>query len=598
MVHRNQIDQRQLINVNFHFNTSIILQEINIMSRSPSFCGMCHNRHISKPSKVWCREYEEGLCTECIEYHSSGKLSRSHTTIPIAEYRKLPLYVLEIKEHCNEHHEKFNLYCREHECPCCRICNLENHSDCKNVAILEKIIKNVKTSTMFNEVEHLIKEIIEHICKIRQNRETNSSGVKEQKRIIEIEIQELRTKINSHLDKLQEDLMKELDEAEKHVTEETRQVLEYLDEKQKELTEYQTNIVNIKKYASDLQTFVAVKQIEKEVETQDTCLQSLVNSDSLNQTKLSYKIDNGLKTITTSVEKFGGVAVESKPCEMIFVRRKDNQAQMIVARLSQLMSVENVQLKLKQKINTKGTLISGCCLPPAGRMVFSCYSSNTVRFISKEGVEVFQIGSDKTGSHTYHTVYIKDNNSVAVSSGSGSNRCITIIDIVSQEVMTTISIDTYIYGMAVRGRTIYYCASGKGLMMLNLSDKSTSAIINSNMSYVCYVATSGDKLYYTNDNTQTVTCCDLHGTTQWKFKDTRVLHGPRGITVDNDGNLYVVGRHSNNVVVISPDGQRHRQLLSSKDGLSCPHVLDYDKSTNRLLVVNERRTAFLFDVTG
>jgi hypothetical protein len=49
-------------------------------------------------------------------------------------------------------------------------------------------------------------------------------------------------------------------------------------------------------------------------------------------------------------------------------------------------------------------------------------------------------------------------------------------------------------------------------------------------------------------------------------------------------------------MVISPDGQRHRQLLSSNDGLSKPHVLDYDKSTNRLLVVNERSTGFLFDV--
>jgi hypothetical protein len=63
--------------------------------------------------------------------HSSWKLSRGHTTIPIIEYQKLPSYVLDIKEHCNEHHEKFNLYCKEHECPCCRICNVENHKDCK-----------------------------------------------------------------------------------------------------------------------------------------------------------------------------------------------------------------------------------------------------------------------------------------------------------------------------------------------------------------------------------------------------------------------------------------------------------------------------------
>jgi glutamyl-tRNA reductase len=52
----------------------------------------------------------------------------------------------------------------------------------------------------------------------RQNSETNSSSVKEHKRIIEDEIQELRTKINTHLDKLQEDLMKQLTEVEKQVT--------------------------------------------------------------------------------------------------------------------------------------------------------------------------------------------------------------------------------------------------------------------------------------------------------------------------------------------------------------------------------------------
>ena len=94
-----------------------------------------------------------------------------------------------------------------------------------------------------------------------------------------------------------------------------------------------------------------------------------------------------------------------------------------------------------------------------------------------------------------------------------------------------------------------------------------------------------------------MTCCDLHGTTQWKFNDERVLKGPCGISVDNDGNVYVVGFSSRNIVVISPDVQRHRQLLTSKDGLGSPRVLDYDRSTNRLLVVSQSGTAFLFDVT-
>jgi hypothetical protein len=225
---------------------------------------------------------------------------------------------------------------------------------------------------------------------------------------------------------------------------------------------------------------------------------------------------------------------------MIFVRRQDKQAQMMVAELSPPMSVENIQLNLNQKINTKGININGCSSLPEGRMVFSCNSTNTVRFINKEGIESFQISKDKTGSDTYDTVYIKDTNSVAVSSGGkGGKRCINIIDIESQKVMTTIPMDTYSLGMAFRGRTMYYC-TGKGLKMLNLSDRSDSDIFNSDMSCVLYVATSGDKLYYTNVTTHTVTCCDLHGTTQWQFKDTHVLQCPFGISVDNDGNVYVV----------------------------------------------------------
>ena len=163
--------------------------------------------------------------------------------------------------------------------------------------------------------------------------------------------------------------------------------------------------------------------------------------------------------------------------------------------------------------------------------------------------------------------------------------------------MTTISMDSNIYGMAVLGRTIYYCVGKKGLKMLNLSDKSVSDIINSDMSGVYYVATFADKLYYANTNTHTVTCCDLHGITQWEFKYERVIQCPRGISIDNDGNVYVVGGDSNNVVVICPDGQRHRQLLSSKDGLVKPRAVDYDNSNNRLLVVNASASAFLFDVT-
>jgi hypothetical protein len=473
---------------------------------------------------------------------------------------------------------------------------VEDHNECKDLVILENVVANVKTSHKFIETEQIIDEMIENILKIRQNRENNSGTVTEQKRIIENEIRELRGKINNHLDKLQADLLNELTEAVTIVTRQTSELMVSLDEKQKELSEYKRNMVNIKQYASDLQTYLALKQIGSDVEAKDTCVHALVNSDSLKQTKLSCNIDTNLKNLTTSIQSFGEVVVESKPCELTLVRKKDKQAQAMVADLPPV-SVDNINLNLKQKVSTKGEDITGCSLLPDGRMVFSCYRKNIVTFVNKEGVELFLIGKDKTGSRTYDTLYIKEDNSVAVSCGGTGKGCFTIIDIESKRVITTISMDSYFWGMAIGGGTIYFRAVDKGLKMLNLSDKSVSDIINKTMSNVDYVATFGDKLYYTNWKTHTVTCCDLQGTTQWEFKDESALKCPLGISVDNDRNVYVAGLESTNVLVISPDGQCHRQLLSSKDGLVKPKVLDYERSTNRLLVVNQSSVAFLFDVS-
>jgi hypothetical protein len=73
-----------------------------------------------------------------------------------------------------------------------------------------------------------------------------------------------------------------------------------------------------------------------------------------------------LKNLTTSIQSFGEVVVESKPCEITLVRKKNKQAQIMVADLPR-MSVDNIHLNLKQRVYTNGDDIRGCSLFPDGR---------------------------------------------------------------------------------------------------------------------------------------------------------------------------------------------------------------------------------------
>lgn len=106
------------------------------------------------------------------------------------------------------------------------------------------------------------------------------------------------------------------------------------------------------------------------------------------------------------------------------------------------------------------------------------------------------------------------------------------------------------------------------------------------MSPFSYIAAFDNNIYYTNTSQCSVTCCDMKETDAWTFKDESVLQIPRGITVDNDDNVYVAFFGSCKDIVISSDGKRYLELLSEKDGFRSTNVLDYDRSTNQLLQAN------------
>jgi len=109
------------------------------MASSSPVCGICDSRHIYKPSQVWCSECDEGLCINCRQHHSVSKGTKHHYIITMSEYQKLPSFVLDMNKFCHWHNKKYRFYCRRDEFPCCEICIIENHQECKDVAILKDI---------------------------------------------------------------------------------------------------------------------------------------------------------------------------------------------------------------------------------------------------------------------------------------------------------------------------------------------------------------------------------------------------------------------------------------------------------------------------
>ena len=74
------------------------------------------------------------------------------------------------------------------------------------------------------------------------------------------------------------------------------------------------------------------------------------------------------------------------------------------------------------------------------------------------------------------------------------------------------------------------------------------------------IALRDDTITCTNWLTNAIHCYTLTGEEIWTFKDEKVLREPQGIALDKNRNVYVAGKDTHNIVVLSPDGKNCKQI--------------------------------------
>lgn len=158
-----------------------------------------------------------------------------------------------------------------------------------------------------------------------------------------------------------------------------------------------------------------------------------------------------------------------------------------------------------------------------------------------------------TPALVFGVTYI-DNETVALTSYSSSTRRgVSIIDIATGKVMKFIPTNSQCYGINHYNGALFVCVSSAGIFKLNPQDGVSTAIVRSDLPLMSYIEIFDNKIYYTNNQTKTLNCCDMNGKVIWTFRDKNTLENPLGISVDDNRNVYVACSKLHRVMVISPD---------------------------------------------
>ncbi|CAG2229939.1 unnamed protein product [Mytilus edulis] len=560
------------------------------MASSTTLCGPCSERHIIKTSEYWCPECEEAICNDCQEHHRVLKATRSHELIPIDKYISLPSCITDIQKSCYYHNEKYQQYCVSHALPICFKC-INEHQKC-NVIPLDEVTHNAKTSGHLQDLETRLVDLLQNIDRIGKDRMANLDSIQEKKELHLAEIQQIRNQMNKHLDKLEKEIIQDLEEKECQCKKNIQKILSEVEEKKNLIIENQTNLQSIKQHASDLQTFLVMRDIEVKVFENEQYLQSLVETNKLDPVDLTCNVDPGVLSIFDSLKTFGSIEIDMKSSSIRLIREKDKQAQLQV---TPTKTIDDLRLILQKTITTGGETITGCCMSVNGEYFFTdYYSCKRLNVIASNGTFKFDMLLDP--SYGFDITIINEK-TIAITSGySPEHIGIDIIDTESRKIINFISLPGCPYGITRDQDSLFVCVEGRGIYQINTADYINSHMIRCNLPGSSYVSVFANKIYYTNWSDHSVVCCDRNGSRVWRFKDTSVLKYPSGITVDNDGNVFVVGETTSNVILISNDGKIHRKILPEKYGLFNLSAVFFDKDTRRLLVALTNENAFLYSV--
>ena len=555
-------------------------------------CNICYHANESKLAATWCPECEDFLCTDCNRHHSRSSATKQHIVISMENYQKFPSSIQSIKNRCTKHGNKYEFYCLIHGDPCCVMCTRDDHRHWQELRPILEVTENAKSSKAIVHIERDLKYIDAAFEKMKSDITNNITDIDQQKRKFLSDISDMRKSLNHHLDQIEKQTVEEMVSAENNLQVELKKVLVSMETKRTDFEYIRQDVNKVKKYVSDLQTFIGVNDMTSVVDEEVKKQKGAVNYD-LFELKLDFSSE--LKSFVKDVSKFGVVSVAKKHCCTSLVQDSELQAQIPqeskLGVTPQLTKKTTVNFQTKDKGNIR---IAGCDILPDGKLVFAEREDKLLLMFSNNGN--YEKDIVRFSGVPYEVSYTGEN-IVAVT--IYDKREVVFVNVITNIITNTVYIghqccgtDFNLNRLAIRAiqdstssHIVYLDPTGKLIDRVNITGLNST-----------HISLRDDTIKCTDWKTNTIYCYTLTGQQMWAFKDENVLRAPIGIALDKNKNVYVAGRETNNVVVLSPDGENCREMVSNSEGLNKPYSLRINIDRSELLVCNLRGPAFVFSL--
>ena len=539
-------------------------------------CDPCNYVGSKVEAVKFCSDCKEWLCHKCTDSHKKFKASRNHKILSVAQ---VPRQAVGASKSCivlceNCQNVEVTDYCEQHNTVICQACRSVKHRKCNPKSVSEKGQSYDRNN--FDFIVKRAKETEEKIDKFHRERKADFQKLSSLRETCAKEIRTFREAVVKWLNKLEQTATQELndfaaDEQEKlerdiSAATTTRQMLEADSKLINDVME--TSVIG-EMFAVDVKVTNRLKEYEQ-------VLHDLYQEATT--PLMSFTRNKQLTDMLTQLEKLGNVTVDQiqtyKPKRKLFNDMK-------------VKSSNQVNIKLPD--DKYNPCITGCEVLKDGQIILCDYNNDNLKLLHS--------------SFTVKEVLGLRAKPLDVSVINNSSAIITLPWLKQLQYMQlepslksgrVIQLDKWCFGIAVAGEDLYVTLHnnpGEGEVRILDMEGSLKRRIGVNREgphifkcpyYLTQSATTG-KIYVSDDGTHTVTCLMSDGSTVYQYND-KDLKLPQGVCVDDEENIIVCGRASNNVHIVTASGRKHGCLLTSEDEIRNLMSIAYRHTDDTLII--------------
>ncbi|VDI69478.1 Hypothetical predicted protein [Mytilus galloprovincialis] len=406
----------------------------------------------------------------------------------------------------------------------------------------------------------------------------------------------MRNSINDYSNKLEKDILNDLESKHSQLKLDMATLVQQMEQRASQINQIHSQFTKMTLFATELQIYIGLREIEKTTSETAKYIEDLESGNNFIEKSLELNISSALQSFLQNVKSFGDIAINTTSSTLRKKAGRKDQAQYLISKVA---GIEEIKPSLLTKLtipNDMRTLnISTCSILPNGNFIILDYNKRQLLLFSKDGIFIRIV---VTSTKDPFDVCFVINNKVAVTLGPANQT--TLVDIENDEIIQTIKLSHYCYGVVSDGETLVISSGDRKCTTVNLYDMSHTIL--EGIEGMGYISLFKGNIYGTKDLESKVFCFKSTGEPLWTFQHEDIDCAV-GITLDSNGFLYIASFGNNNVVVVSPDGKLCTTILSEADGIDYPYGIDINKETGMMIVSNKIRedstdykTAFVYKI--